>query len=129
MLLSTLSTVPSLKRLLITYDIACQYFRNFASRIFAFPPDLQLDLDNLTLDTDIPKFHLPAHGAPCQSEYNLNYEEEAGRTYGEGIEAEWSHINTVATSTRESAPGVRHERLNDHWGFWNHRKTIGFGMC
>jgi hypothetical protein len=50
-----------------------------------------------------------------------------GRTYGEGIESGWSHMNPVSMSTKEMAPSARREVIDDHWGSWNHQKTIGFG--
>lgn len=113
--------------LVISYDIACQWSKNFASRMLRYPRHLQLDMSEVHFRVVVPKFHLPAHGPQCQTRYSLNYLPNVGRTYGEGVESEWAHINGTATSTREMAPGVRHEALNDHWGAWNWRKIIGFG--
>ncbi len=117
------------KTLLFSYDIACQWHKHFRSRMANFPEALQLDADGMILRYVVPKFHLPAHGAACQSRFSLNFLPRVGRTYGEGVEQEWSHINGTATSTREMAPSVRRETLDDHWGSWNWQKTIGFGDC
>lgn len=60
----------------------------------------------------VPKFHLPAHVASCQTDYSLNFNEKVGRTDGEGIERGWGNINPIATSTREMGPGSRNDRLD-----------------
>lgn len=111
----------------ISYDIACQWSKNFEKRVTRFPANLQVDTTNINIRPVIPKFHLPAHGPQCQSRYSLNYLPKVGRTYGEGVESGWANTNGAATSTREMAPGVRHENLNDLWGAWNWNKILGFG--
>ncbi len=112
--------------LLISYDIACQWNRNLISRMVSFPMDMWLDLGRTTLRFAIPKKHFRVHGAN-HSRYSFNFLPFVGRTYGEGIESHWSHMNPVALSAREMSPGVRHEHLNDHWGAWNWQKIVGFG--
>ncbi len=124
-MLSTLKDTD-FKSILFSYDIACQWHKNFRTRITKFPPVLQIQLDGIHLRYVVPKFHLPAHGAACQTRFSLNFLPKVGRTYGEGVEQEWSHINGTATSTREMAPSVRRETLDDHWGSWNWQKVIGF---
>ncbi|KAJ3477374.1 hypothetical protein NLI96_g10506 [Meripilus lineatus] len=47
-----------------------------------------------------------------------------GRTDGEGIERDWSGLNSLATSIREMGPGSRHDTLDDHFGDWNFRWTV-----
>ena len=75
----------------------------------------------------MPKFHLPAHGPTCQVRYSFNYTHGVGRTHGETVEQEWAYINLAALSTREMGPGARHSALDDSWGGWNWRKTLGLG--
>ncbi|KAH8103218.1 hypothetical protein DFH11DRAFT_1692670 [Phellopilus nigrolimitatus] len=124
--LSTL-VKTAVSELLISYDIGCQWSKKLASRIKDFPQQMQLDIDNVNVRTVVPKFHLPAHGVSCQTKFSLNFIPYVGRTYGEGVESEWAHINGTATSTREMAPAVRHETLNDHWSSWNWQKWLHFG--
>ncbi|KAI0696131.1 hypothetical protein C8T65DRAFT_583713 [Cerioporus squamosus] len=112
--------------LLISYDIACQWNRNLLSRMANFPVDMWIDLSRTTLRFAIPKKHSRIHGAN-HSRYSFNFLPFVGRTYGEGIESHWSHMNPIALSAREMSPGVRHEHLNDHWGAWNWQKIIRFG--
>ena len=114
--------------LLLSYDIACQWSRNLLKRMRELPEELQLDVDAIPgIRYSIPKKHYRVHG-PNHSQYSLNYQEHVGRTYGEGIESQWSHLNPIALSTREMSPGARHEVLNDNWGAWNWQKTLEFGM-
>ncbi|KAH8101661.1 hypothetical protein DFH11DRAFT_1523480 [Phellopilus nigrolimitatus] len=125
-ILSTL-VETTVSELLISYDIGCQWSKNFAARIENFPQEMRLDVNNVNMRTVVPKFHLPAHGVSCQTKFSLNFVPWVGHTYGEGVESEWAHINGTATSTREMAPAVRHETLNDHWSSWNWQKWLNFG--
>jgi len=126
-LLSTLVNVVVMS-LVVSYDIACQWNINFQSRITEFPPAMRLNLNNISFATVIPKFHILGHGKKCQSLWSLNYRRWMGRTDGEGVEHEWSHINPVAMSTKVMGPGARHDTLDDHWGAWNWRKIVLMGV-
>jgi hypothetical protein len=121
--------VPSLNagisRILVSYDIACQWHKNLQARLEtynAFPP---LQLSTLTYwKVVVPKFHLPGHGKECQLSYNLAYTKWAGRTDGERIEAGWAQVAPMATWTRESGPNARRGILDDHWNAGNWSKTL-----
>ncbi|KAI0085202.1 hypothetical protein BDY19DRAFT_896968, partial [Irpex rosettiformis] len=111
----------------LTYDIACQYSKNFAKRICEFPPCMRLDDARMsTMRFAIPKKHWRVHGEKNHSHFSLNYLPYSGRTYGEGIETGWAHMNPVSMSTKEMAPSARREVLDDHWSSWNWQKTLGF---
>ena len=60
---------------------------------------------------------------------SFNFLPGVGRTYGEGIESGWSHMNPISMSTKEMGPALRQEVLDDHWGSWNWMKILNFGMC
>lgn len=125
-LFSTMSGVELLQ-LVITYDIACQWWRNFSKRMRALPPPLQIPLDDVEVSFAVPPFHLRNHGNDCQANFSLGFMPGAGRTCGEGIETEWAHMNGIATSIREMSPCAHRETIDDHWGGWNWRKIVGFG--
>jgi hypothetical protein len=127
-LLSTLIGI-SIAMLVVSYDVACQWSVNFATRLAEFPVAMQFDISDIVFTTVIPKFHILGHGKKCQSVWSLNYRRWMGRTDGEGVEREWSHINPVALSTKVMGPGSRHDTLDDHWGAWNWRKVVGMGSC
>lgn len=109
----------------ISYDIACKWSINLQERFKKLHKDI--DLSTFTITYLVPKFHLPAHGTKCQTQYSFNYTRGVGRTHGETVEQEWAYINLAALSTREMGPGARHSALDDSWSGWNWRKTLGLG--
>lgn len=113
--------------ILLTYDIICQWSKNFEKRAKLFPVSMHDAILRLLLLLAVPKFHLPAHGDSCQSSYNLTYMVGAGWVDGEGIERGWSLMNSIATATREMGPGFRHDTMDDHWQSMNWRKIVGLG--
>ncbi|KAH8102763.1 hypothetical protein DFH11DRAFT_1735402 [Phellopilus nigrolimitatus] len=114
--------------MLVTYDIACQWNKKLTARVREYPHELQAAFFNMLVHYAVPKFHLKGHGEVCQSPYSLNLLRHSARTDGEGIERGWSHINPIATATREMGPGFRHDTIDDHWSAWNWRKIIGLGI-
>ena len=118
----------AIKLFVVSYDIACQWFKNFYSRMSeAFPLSWRIntcDVDNRFL---VPKFHLPAHIEKCQQSFSFNYARFVGRTDGEAPERGWSDLNGLAYSTREMGPGARQDTIEDHLGDWNWKKIIAMG--
>lgn len=90
-------------------------------------PDLKLCRE-IQIRRFIPKKHLPGHGFDCRTIYSFNWLPGVGRTHGETVEQEWSHINGAVLMTREMGSGARHSALDDHWGGWNWRKLVDIGM-
>lgn len=127
-LLSTLT--PSLEagisRILVSYDIGCQWHKNFQSRLDNYATSLPIRLSELKYwKVAVPKFHLSGHGIGCQVLYNLAYTKWAGRMDGERIEGGWAQTIGMATWTRESGPNARRNILDDHWNADNWRKLLG----
>ena len=117
--------LAGIKRILITYDIACQWWINLQKRLKAYGPPVFIDLDALSLwRVAIPKFHLIGHGLICQILFNLMLMDGVGLTHGEGVETIWSHASALQTWSRETGPGARRLILDDHWGGWNWRKLV-----
>lgn len=109
-----------------SYDVACQWHKNLKKRISTYPSHIRLDLSRYkTVMYKIPKFHLVAHGASCQTLFNFNFTKGAARTCGEGIEQGWAGQNALAMSTKEMGEGSRASTLDDHWGGWNIAKIVG----
>jgi hypothetical protein len=111
---------------IISYDIACQYMRNFQARFQQIPAILLLPL-HLTIIFLIPKFHLPVHKEMCRYTYSFNYAKKVGRTDGEAIERFWGSHNHLSGSTMRMTPGSRMDTLNFHFNDWNWRKTCKMG--
>ncbi|KAH6888247.1 hypothetical protein BKA70DRAFT_1443241 [Coprinopsis sp. MPI-PUGE-AT-0042] len=114
----------ALLRIVITYDIVCQWSKNLTSRMETLPPDLKPS-DDVEIDAAIPSWHINTHRSDCQVNYALMYREGNGRTCGDEIEGTWDHTNSLGTSVREMAPGARHETLNDHFSGYNFQKIVG----
>lgn len=116
------------KEIIVSYDIACQWSLNLWARMEQYPQQMHLDHSRETsFYFLVPKFHLPAHVMACQTVFSFNFNRSVGRTDGEAPERGWSHINPVATSTREMGPGHRRDTLDDHFGDWNWKKTMLMG--
>ncbi|KAJ3537962.1 hypothetical protein NMY22_g5368 [Coprinellus aureogranulatus] len=116
----------ALVRLIVTYDIACQWSKNLHARCAAYAktkPNTFSEKPDLDIKFAVPKFHLPAHIPACQLQYSLNRLPGVGRTDGECPERLWSTFNGLAYSTREMGPGSRRDTLDDNFGDHNWRKT------
>ena len=106
LVLSTLIGVI-ITSLMISYDIACQWSRNFKKRLPQFPSFMQLQPPMLdTIKYVIPKFHIYGHGSKCQTHFSLNFTKHSACTDGEEPERWWAHINPVSMSTKEMGPGA-----------------------
>ncbi|KDQ15216.1 hypothetical protein BOTBODRAFT_73850, partial [Botryobasidium botryosum FD-172 SS1] len=119
-LAGVLEKCDAIPHITVSYDIACQYEKNFAKRFaanFGHIPDIQSRVAFV-----IPKMHVYAHTEPCQHLYSLNFKEGSGRTDGEIPERNWSHLNKTSTSTREMSESHRHETIEDNQSDMNHRK-------
>ncbi|KAJ3476363.1 hypothetical protein NLI96_g11205 [Meripilus lineatus] len=110
-----------------SYDIACQFFKNFFSRITSLPEKIQFQGQVPTIIPKVPKAHIIGHGLKCQTKYSFTWSRGVGRTDGEGIERLWSKLNKAAPSTQEMTPSGRRETLDDFCGFSNWMKTLGLG--
>ena len=85
-LLSTLtpSINAGISRVLVLYDIACQWHKNLQARLTSYTSFPPLQLSDLKYwKVAVPKFHLPGHGNECQVSFNLAYTKWAGQMDGE----------------------------------------------
>jgi hypothetical protein len=114
--------------IVVSYDIACQWIRNFWNRMMKYPHEFHIDGTTVRVTFLVPKFHLPAHRLACHSSYSFNLTPCVGRTDGEAPERGWSSTNALSSSTKEMAPGSRRDTLDDHFGDMNWRKVCGLGL-
>ncbi|KAF7440215.1 hypothetical protein PC9H_000559 [Pleurotus ostreatus] len=125
--LSTLKNNPFV-RLVLSYDICCQWSRNFRDRMANIPESMCLSDEALDrVSYVIPKFHLYGHGSKCQTTYSLSYIPWSAETDGEDPERWWAHINPVSMSTKIMGPGSRMDTIDDHAAAWNWRKIVDLG--
>ena len=125
--LSSLRTGYLPRRLVVSYDIACQWSRNISKRCDIYPANAVSRGDLEEIVYLVPKFHLPAHINQCQVNYSFNLIPHVGRTDGEAPERGWAAINAVASSTKEMGPGSRRDTIDDHFGDYNWRKISQIG--
>ncbi|KAG6835012.1 hypothetical protein H0H93_005636, partial [Arthromyces matolae] len=111
--------------LLLCYDIACQYSKNFWTRFEDVPSVIKFP-GSPTIHWAVPKFHLPPHKPECHGPFALGYTPGVGRTDGEGVERNWAWLNGAAASTSQMGPGSRHDTLDDFMGFSNFRKVVDY---
>jgi hypothetical protein len=117
----------ALTRLVSSYDIVCQWHIYLWERMLDFPDELHFDHSNKKVTFLVPKFHLPAHVAACQTAFSFNLTRGVGRTDGEAPERGWADINPLSAQTKQMGPASRRETIDDHFNDWNHKKVIGLG--
>ncbi|KAG7090398.1 hypothetical protein E1B28_009517 [Marasmius oreades] len=110
------------RRILSTYDIACQFGVYFFQRTAKQFPDMVWLIDFVRWM--IPKMHLDGHNSDCRVQFSLNYLKGAARMHGEGIEQSWAESKQSGGSTRQMNHGHRHDTINDLHNFWNWRKAV-----
>ncbi|KAF8176874.1 hypothetical protein K438DRAFT_1588036 [Mycena galopus ATCC 62051] len=112
--------------LVASYDIACQWSRKLWSRAEKMPASMRLS-SAMKVIFKVPKFHLPPHVKACHAPFSFNYTKGVGRTDGEGVERNWSWLNSAARSISVMGPGAREDTIDDLCGFSNWKKTVDFG--
>ncbi|KAJ3503439.1 hypothetical protein NLJ89_g8431 [Agrocybe chaxingu] len=93
----------SLLLILVSYDIACQWFINLFKRMFDhWPEDLRVP-ERTKLVPAIPKLHEPMHGAANHQMYSLNYSPGVGASDLEAKDQD--HATTFSISTSHTGIG------------------------
>lgn len=124
-LLSTLlpAVNSGITRILVSYDIGCQWSKNLENRLSLYSVSSSFKLSSLSYwRVVVPKFHLRGHGKDCQQQFNINFTKGAGMMTGEMIESGWAQSGSMAIWTRENGPFARRAVLDDHWSSENWRK-------
>ena len=115
-----------LNHALVIYDIACQYFRHFFSRVEC-AECLKLGFwDEFILA--VGKWHLSSHVPSCFARYSLNFIKGAGQQDGEILETLWAEFNKVSTSARTMSKAHHAEVYDDHMHDSNWQKIVSICM-
>ncbi|KAJ7026606.1 hypothetical protein C8F04DRAFT_966262 [Mycena alexandri] len=112
--------------LILSYDIACQYGKNFWKRMTDLPGEFHIKLSPDRVWFKVPNFHLPPHKRPCHSPFSFHWMWGAGRTHGETVEQNWEFTNGAAASTKMMGLGSRAATLEDLFGFHNWRRLVAW---
>ncbi|KAF9042630.1 hypothetical protein BDZ89DRAFT_944067 [Hymenopellis radicata] len=110
----------------VTYDIACQYKKNWGTRIDELPAELR-EHDVPEILWALPVWHGNVHDVKCETSESLKYKVGVGKTDGEGIERIWAVFNPFSYMTREEHPGARHDDIEDKTNHHNFLKNTGLG--
>ena len=117
----------ALALILISYDIACQWFVNLFHRMDEHWPAALKIPPSTRLIPAIPKLHEPMHSRKNDQQFSLNFIPGVGKSDMETPERVWARHNGLGNTTKTQGPGGRHDVLDDHFGFWNWLKYIGIG--
>ena len=90
-------------QVIISYDIACQWFISLQKRMKEWPKDRQVP-GNVELKPLVPAFHFPAHKDEDHEEYDTQLCESLGIADLEAIERLWAAIGMLGLATRTMAP-------------------------
>jgi hypothetical protein len=110
--------------LVVSYDIACQYYKKFWERMETLPESMHLHIPRDCVWWKVPNFHLLGHGAACHCCFSFHFLRGAGKSHGETVEQNWSFSNGAAASTKRMGPGGRHGTLEDIFGFHNYERQL-----
>lgn len=115
----------SLLRVVVTYDITCQWSANLRSQAEKLPAALKLS-PSTKIETAIPSWHINGHGKKCQETKHVGYLDGIGRLCGDEVEQTWWSTNILRTSIREMMPAAQHEMMSHQWAAFNIIKISGF---
>ncbi|KAF9001442.1 hypothetical protein BDZ89DRAFT_929683, partial [Hymenopellis radicata] len=115
--------------ILVSYDIGCQWKVHLHKRRDGMPAFLKADppdgVNRPSITVALPVWHGAVHEEECTYANSLRYTTGAAMTDGEGVERVWSHLNPLATSTREMHADGRHENIEDAADNHNFQKNLG----
>ncbi|KAJ7794948.1 hypothetical protein B0H14DRAFT_3496550 [Mycena olivaceomarginata] len=94
--------------IILSYDITCQYSKNFWTRMKDLPEAMHLDPKKTTVWYKVLNFHILGHKWPCHSPFSFHWMWGAGMTDREVVEQNWEFLNGAAGSTKMMGLGGRH---------------------
>ncbi|KAJ7707082.1 hypothetical protein B0H16DRAFT_1481700 [Mycena metata] len=98
--------------LILSYDIACQYGKNFWTRMTRLPAEFHLSLDHARVWFEVPNFHLLPHKIPCHSPFSFHWMWGAGRTHVGCDTGDTAGVTeSYRTRTRKPVTRTRYRKL------------------
>ena len=120
------SDIGDIDKIIIYYDVNCQYCVNFENQLKAFQ-DYLLYPTGKTTYFDIGAFHISGHIPHCFPHHALHFIPSAGVIDGEVPEMLWSTLNQVSPSAQIAFLPSRSEMLDDHMLDSNWNKLLNIG--
>jgi len=121
-----LNHFSDVEEVMLSYDIACQYFPNLNKRAREWPKERQLR-PTMHLRPLIPGFHFPVHKEEDHDEFDTRLCEGLGIADLEAIERLWAATGMLGLATKTMAPASRQLVLDDNFGFYNWLKYVNHG--
>ena len=118
--------MAQVKRALLVYNIFCQWFINFESRV-NHSPYISVP-DGMEVLGGIGDFHVKGHVDDCFARFALVYIIGSGVIDGEILEMLWSMLNETSWCAKGATLAHRNKILDDHMNHSNWKKLIGMGM-
>ena len=120
------SGVSDIKRILLMYDVVCQYGIHLRRRV---DESKYLSIpDGIELLQGVGVWHINGHQPECYNRFFPGFIKGIGHIVGEVVETLWSQLNLVSRSTRGMSAAHRQEVLDDHMNDSNWKKLINIGM-
>jgi hypothetical protein len=114
--------------IIFTYDITCQYYKNFWNRMRLLPEYLHLQIAEVDMLFFVPNFHLPPHKEPCHGPFSLHFARGVRMSNGEGIEQNWENSNGAANQTKQMGISSCQDTLDHILGVHNYRKSLALAQ-
>ena len=127
-ILHAIAYVAAVTYILLLYDIACQFWVNFLTRITQCP-DLPALPRNACVIPAIGLFHVHGHKNECYPRYAPSFIPGAAMVDGEILETLWHPLNHTASSARSMSWFSRQEYLDAHMADSNWKKLTRIGSC
>ncbi|PPR03552.1 hypothetical protein CVT24_007599 [Panaeolus cyanescens] len=109
--------VDKRQRIVLLYDIACQYIVHLKDRIGD-------QLEGHSIDAGIGLFHVHAHKDQCFFRFSPSFIPDLAIVIGEILESLWSKLNEISPSLRTANLSTRSEVMDDHATDSNHKKML-----
>jgi len=116
------------------YDIACQWSKNFYTRLDQNKEMLEemFGVENIRaiwpeMHVAIGAFHAPNHCENCRRQHDIRLVPGTGRSYGDNAEGVWGVQGRIGPSISEMGTGTREDMMNMHFDDHNHQKVVGIG--
>ena len=120
------SNIGDNDKIIIYYDVNCQYCVNFENRLKASRDYLPYPTGKTTY-FGIGAFHISGHISHCFPCHAPHFIPGAGVIDGEVLETLWSTLNQVSPSAQVASLPSRSEMLDDHMLDSNWNKLLNIG--
>lgn len=121
------SNVGDIDKLILYYDVVCQYCVNLLRRVRDAKKYLPFPYQK-RIYYGIGAFHISGHIPRCFPRHSPHFIPGAGVIDGEVLESLWSVLNEVSPSAQTASLAARAELLDDHMLDSNWKKLINIGI-